>query len=121
MLTSLIVILSPGMKKRPTTQQVIRDYLIREKDAGRLSPPKFAEKIGVGPTMISMILRKHRQFPMDRLDAAAEFFRMPPDQFVSLVWFEIHPKESQRSGTANSSSGVSGAAGGLQPRTKKHA
>lgn len=96
-----------GMSKRQTTAEVIREYLIREDRDGRLHRSKLAEKIGVGSSMVTMILKRDRKFPMDRIDEVSEFFRLAPDQFIALVRREMTPEETQRT-TATSDSAGSG-------------
>lgn len=58
------------------TAEVVRTYLQMRWVAGTLVPAKLSAAMGFKPKsgMMSMLLRGERDFPMDRIDQAAEFF-----------------------------------------------
>jgi hypothetical protein len=65
------------------TPEMLRLFLVRQNEKGRLKPQKLAQHLGYTEksSMLSQILSGKRGFPMDMLDEIAAFFdyRYPED------------------------------------------
>lgn len=77
------------------TAEVIRLFLAERQRRGLLVGAKLAKAMDLKPSMMSMIMRGEREFPMQRIDRAAEFFRMSVIEFITTA-----EQETQRSAAA---------------------
>lgn len=82
---------------------MVRRFLQQETDRGRLVPTKLAERMGYAPrsSIMSMVLSGARPFPMDRIDAVAQFFGFQfAEDFIRLARRSVLSEGGPQASTA---------------------